>query len=285
VKNLSQPWILYSGGLIAAITATIGLIANLGLVDTATLLGLELILTVGLETLQSVRTRTDTVLGPDAELLDPADIVGVRELVSGLIKARNVDSEFMQSRVNDAVESLVQILIEIGSGRAAYELAPGGIFYSEIDLIAEAKTHARVTSFVNASEYWRSAHGAASLTLNRAAIARGVRVTRIFIEDRAHLDELRSIVDEHSSAGVECRVAIRAEVPTTCLKDFALLDDGHLAVSLDLDDNRMPSTTRFVTAATEVGRGEIKRMEDIFRLLTQRSMSADEFLGRERSGL
>jgi len=284
MRSQGLPWVLYIGMVAAGITATIGLLTNLGFVNTAILLGLELILTVSLQTFQSIRTRTDTVLGPDAQRLKPADVAGVRELASGLIKARQVNSEFMQRRVDDAVESLVRILIEIGSGRAAYELAPGGIFYTEVDLIAGARTRARVTSFVNATEYWKSAHGTASLTHNRAAIAQGVRITRIFIEDLVHLDDLRSIINEHRSAGIECRVAIRAQVPATCLRDFAILDDGHLAVSLDLDDNRMPSTTRFVTAATEIGRGDIRRLDDIYRILTQRSISADEFLGEEHHG-
>ncbi|MEU4242452.1 hypothetical protein [Actinoplanes sp. NPDC026619] len=255
---------------------------NLGLVDTATLLGLELILTVTLEIFQLVRIRTDTVLGADAQRLKPGDVADIRELTSGLIKARQVNSEFMQSRVDDAVESLVRVLIEIGSGRAAYELSPGGIFYTEVDFIAEAKNRARVTSFVDASKYWTSAHGGSSLTQNRAAIGRGVRITRIFIEDQERLEDIRPVVEEHHAAGVECRVAIRTQIPPTCLRDYAIIDDGSLAVVLDLDDKRMPTVTRFITAATEIGRGEIRRLEDIHRVLTQRSMSAAEFLGEER---
>src|SRR5262249_38878555 len=162
---------------VSTITTTVGILTRVGLVQTATLLGLELILTVSLETFQVIRSRTDTILGPDAQALKPADVVDIRGLASALIQARQVDSGFMQRRVDDAVESLVRILVEIGSGRAAYELAPGGILYTEVDLIAEARTRARVTSFVNAQQYWRSAHGAAALAQNRAATARGVRIT------------------------------------------------------------------------------------------------------------
>ena len=135
-----------------------------------------------------------------------------------------------------------------------------------------------MTSFVDAKKYWKSAHGAASIALNRTAIARGVKVTRIFIEDNNRLDDLRSIVSEHCAAGVECRVAIRAQITESCVRDFAILDNGHLAVTLELDDSRMPSVTRFTTSATEVGRGEIRRLEDIYRILTQRSMPAEDFL-------
>lgn len=273
-----RTWILYAGLIVAVITATIGITTSLTLVDTATFLGLELILTVGLETLQRVDEQADSILGPDGQNLKPSDVATMRNVASGLIKARQVDSDFMQGLVDDAVDSLTSILVEIGTGRAAFEPASSGFFYSEIDFIAQAKTQARVTSCVDATRYWKSAHGAASIALNRTAIARGVKITRIFIEDHNRLEDLHSIVSEHRAAGIECRVAIRDQIPESCVRDFAILDNGYLSVTLELDDSRMPSITRFVTSATEVGRSEIRRLEDIYRVLTQRSMPADDFL-------
>ena len=278
VENRGTMWVIYVGILVAVITATVGLLTNVGLVETATLVGIEAILTVTLDTLQTIRTREDTVLGPDARELQPRDIAHAKGFTTGILKARRINNAFLQQRVDDAVEASRRVLTEIASGLVEYDLTPGGVLYTEVDVVASARDRARVTSFVNSPEYWTSPYGSAYLAQNRAAIARGVKITRIFIEDQTYLQALRPIVQTHRDAGIECRVAIRTEVPATCLRDFAILDDGHLAVSLILNDNRMPSAIQFVAGATEIGQAEIRRLEDVYRVLVQRSVSADEFL-------
>jgi hypothetical protein len=189
--------------------------------------------------------------------------------------------EFLQSvsatlRYKDAFlrEKAVSFLREAQSichglerGILEVDLRPGGLFFRETDIVELAQTRLRATSNVNVAIYWQSTPGKRILRRNQMKIEGGLKVERIFIEDPVGIPSIQGVVAANKDIGVLTRIVNSDEIDKGLIRDFAIIDDGNMAVELVLKD-RLPIRAVFYVASVDDGKRKIDELEGIWKNLT-----------------
>jgi hypothetical protein len=267
--------------IIEVLTAIIGYLAHIDLVQAFILILCEMTLSVCLELLFA-KTRSDKLLGDLASSLqkNPFVLTHVRTIASRSLEASSLKSPFISDCLERLLRDVEATLEGMASGTLKIDLGPGGRFYSETDAISTCNRTFRATSLVNQASYWHSRAGREALVKNRACIASGKLVTRIFIEQRSNLPKLLPIIEEHRSAGVECYIAIADDLDPTLKRDFALLDDNSVAVELILD-SRTPVQARFYIAERDGSRRDIQELHHVWSSLLGYSRKVEDVMKLE----
>lgn len=117
-------------------------------------------------------------------------------------------------------------------------------------------------------DWWDSSSGARALAMNKSAIARGVRITRVFILDSP--SSMASIIERSTEAGIECHPVLRSEVPAELLVNLTVFDDffGH-------QDNKN-GDGRTVSYDYSINEGDVRLLQSLARRLLSIRTVRDE---------
>ncbi len=129
--------------------------------------------------------------------------------------------ELLHTEARQLIGRLVEDLHDLSRGR----MERRGDDYEH--LLAATRTcqnHLQaVTNIAHETAWWRSDVGNAYWQANLEAMARGVRITRVFITDEVS-PELNDLVEEQRQAGVAVLVAERRTLDTDLNRNFAVWD-------------------------------------------------------------
>jgi len=271
---------LFIGGLLVTIaTGILGYVYHQDVNQIAILIFCQATLTVCLE-IMTAKTKSDTLLGPLAGRLqkDPDLLKHLRTIATHALAVKRLGSRFMNGNLARILEQMEATTEDMARGSLNVDLGPGGRFYRETNAMENCTRKYQGTSMVNSSEYWHSPVGRESLERNRQAVASGKLVERIFIESRTKLLPLRPIVEEHLAANVRCYVVTLEDVDSKLRRDFALLDDGAVAVELFLDSDRSPTELRFYASESGGSRNKVQELVRVWEALIHHARPAEEFL-------
>ena len=95
--------------------------------------------------------------------------------------------------------------------------------------IAEVKASIKATSYVDAENFWKSVAGERYFQKNVELVARGVRITRVFIGDRSTVSGFRDIIARQRDAGIAVLIALADELPRELCEDYLVADDKVVA--------------------------------------------------------
>jgi hypothetical protein len=149
----------------------------------------------------------------------------------------NVYSQILEpefQRVKDAVvEDAAEHLRQLAQQKRSRELGTGE-YYLWLSSMLEKQVGGEVwaVSLLNPLEWVDSAAEKKFLQLNKDAVARGVKLTRVFIVDKDKVADLKSnsgIAWHFSTPGVQPYIAIREEIVKTDPKLLSELGDGFIA--------------------------------------------------------
>lgn len=119
--------------------------------------------------------------------------------------------------------------------------------------ILEIRREIQATSYVDAESFWSSVAGENYFQTNIELANRGVKITRVFIGDRATLSRLESLIRRHRKAGVRVLVALAEEIPLQLCEDY-LIGDQRILVQLDLTREGVARSERIAVDPQEVRR-------------------------------
>jgi len=98
--------------------------------------------------------------------------------------------------------------------------------------INEVRNTMKAVQYANPG-YWRTKYGERYFQSNVEAIKRGVKITRIWLQDRETLNNYRDIIEAQEKAGIRVLIALLDEVPRGLHEDYLIADDEVL-VKLEL---------------------------------------------------
>lgn len=270
------------GLLVSTATAVVGYVEKQKPTEILTLIFSQAILAVCLEILVA-RRKSDTVLGPVAAALDrdPYLLVQVKALAEQALSIRSLGSPFMNASLDRLLGDMQATVESMASGVLRINLGPGGRFFRETSAIESCKSRYQGTSMVKPEEYWHSPVGREMYEKNRSAILAGKTVERIFIERRAQLPTLKMLVKEHRSIGVKCYVAVLEDIDSSLRRDFAVIDEGEVAVHLFLDGDREWTEAVFYVREGIASKREIKELQSVWKSLMLNAKAAAEVFSAE----
>jgi len=117
--------------------------------------------------------------------------------------------------------------------------------------------------------YWRSPHGERFFQANIAAIQRGVKIIRVFMQPINELKENIDVLEKHRSAGVEVYVAQPQEIPLELAEDYLIIDDRVFSVMTFSSDGQ-PREERI-----SIDEVEAQRLAKKFDAVRQRSKALE----------
>jgi len=119
--------------------------------------------------------------------------------------------------------------------------------------------------------YWRSPFGEKYMQSNIEAAKRGVKVTRIWIQNKEILAEYSDIIMAQESAGIQTLIAETTEVPPVLLEDYSITDNQlYIKMELTLDGRARQERISIDPIVVE-------RAESNFKLLFRYARPASEY--------
>jgi len=96
-----------------------------------------------------------------------------------------------------------------------------------VSLVEGARTEIKAATYYFNESFWKSAVGIKYLQTNREVIAKGVKITRIFILKDDEIARLKEVIDDNINAGVNVFIALAKDLESNLREDF-LIKDGCL---------------------------------------------------------
>jgi hypothetical protein len=187
----------------------------------------------------------------------------VAEFLNFLAAALRLEDPFLNDQIFSFLRNIRSVGQELQNGVLDIDLRPGGVFFRETDIVEHAINRVRATSYVSIPSYWQAAPGNRILRKNRTKIAAGLIVERIFIEHPDDSPVIRDVIDSNESAGATVYVVKSDAIDHGLVRDFAIVDDGNIAVELILED-RNPARAVFYSATSEEGRAKIAELGQVW---------------------
>jgi hypothetical protein len=145
--------------------------------------------------------------------------------LTSLARPATFDLELAQQRA-----ALLERYEECARGMMRLELRPSSIL-RETDGVYAVSADLKATSVVNPIEYWDSPSGLSYLAQQEALLESGVRMTRVFIEDKTRLPDLVAVVSRHlewkrRGLPIGVRIALIDRLDQDLVSDYAIVDNG-----------------------------------------------------------
>lgn len=197
----------------------------------------------------------------------------VKQIVSDHEQTKKIHNHFFDERAKDAVDECKDVIHGLVEGYMLVE--PKGKFTFGPRGIDDAKNSIYAVSYANPNHYWQQTWSENYFQANKRAIARGVKIVRIFLSDMAGLQSLTDVLVAQNSASIEVHVAIVDEIPLELREDF-LIQDNIILVKLEITQEGFAKKERISIIPAEIREANSK-FERLFRL----SISLDEFQKRQ----
>lgn len=174
---------------------------------------------------------------------------------------------FFSAQVLSFLSDARQAVASLNDGLLKIDLRPGGFFFREAEAPETASSTFWATSYVDPGPYWRGVIGARLLARSKRKVIQKVQTTRIFIEHVTGAAAIQDIIQQNKDAGVAVKLANADVLDARLRRDFAILDNGVLAVELVLGKDREPVEVRYYSPDTEAGRKAIAELISIWHQL------------------
>jgi hypothetical protein len=225
---------LVVGVVTALVEAQIGIGIVAALVVAAISLQLQLIIQLSGSDLDTqMRLRE---LAPVAKLRDLDKSSG-----DFLLRLAEAETRYLEGMSHPVVfdlelehrrTKLLEQYDECARGTMRLNLRPTSLL-RETDGVSTVNKELRATSLVPASSYWDSGSGISYLEQQNALLQRGIKIKRVFIQDKASLSDLSKVVarhfawrSEHGSDVLDFRVAFLGGLPEELINDYAIVDNS-----------------------------------------------------------
>jgi hypothetical protein len=121
--------------------------------------------------------------------------------------------------------------------------------------------------------YWRTPFGEKYMQSNIEAVRRGVKVTRIWIQNKEILADYHDIIEAQKSAGIQTLIAETNDIPTELLEDYSITDSQlYIKMELTLDGRARQERISIDPIVVE-------RAESNFKLLLRYVKPVDKYFG------
>jgi len=131
----------------------------------------------------------------------------------------------------DAMSGCIERLGQLREGQMP--VSREEVYELDIALWDTVRISAFAMDFLNTSSYWTRGGGQKVLQKNEEAIARGVKITRVFILH--NVDEITSdikiLIDLQAKKGIDVKVAIVDDLAQDLLQDMVVFDDKYVTYS------------------------------------------------------
>jgi hypothetical protein len=184
------------------------------------------------------------------------------------------DDKFLSAQLLSFITQARDVGHNLQAGILEIDLRPGGLFFREVDAGDHAENRLRATSFVDVKKYWLGVPGKHLLRANEMRIKSGVKIERIFIEHPEDEGSLATVISSNLKNGIDAKVVKLDEIDKVLVRDFAIIDDGRIAVELFLEE-RIPIRAVYYAASAEDGRRKIAELESVWRRLNYSAISAN----------
>lgn len=131
-------------------------------------------------------------------------------------------------RGDDAIVECKNILHAMAEGNL--DTSPRGAYSFGNEVINKIKSSYKHVSSLEDLAYWNSTYAETALETNIAAVRRGVKIKRIFVQRPETLEKMSGILQKQKDAGIEIYLANSAEVPKDLIDDYVIADDQACAV-------------------------------------------------------
>lgn len=118
----------------------------------------------------------------------------------------------------DVMHSLAEGHMTVGD-RSPFAFGASGIKY--------AKASLKVVT-TSGKSFWNNVHGETYLLANTEALKQGVKITRIFLNSSADLQDMYDVMKRQQDMGIDVYVLSTDETPKQLHEDFVLMDDRFL---------------------------------------------------------
>jgi hypothetical protein len=153
-------------------------------------------------------------------------------------------AKFALSECQDAFHNLVE---------GHMSVPPLSEYSFGVKEIFEMRREIQATSYVDAESFWSSVAGENYFQTNIELANRGVKITRVFIGDRATLSRLEALIRRHRKAGIRVLIALVEEIPLQLCEDY-LIGDQSILVQLGLTREGVARSERISIDPQEVRR-------------------------------
>jgi|SRR5215475_33497 len=194
--------------------------AIIGLVGTTISLLLELMLRA-----TKMEQKLIETAGFSREMIRNPELFEALSSIAGDYR-KTVDAsayKLFAERAKDVLSTCQDDLHNLVEGHMV--LPPLSQFSFGLKGLTEIRHSIKATSYVDAEAFWNGVAGAKYFQANVNLVDRGVRITRIFIGDRATVQRLESIILRHRRAGMQVLVVLAEEIPRELCEDYLIGDD------------------------------------------------------------
>jgi hypothetical protein len=195
------------------------------------------------------------------------------EFLQSVSATLHCNDKFLRQKAILFLQEAQSICHGLERGILEVDLRPGGLFFRETDIAEFARARLRATSNVNVATYWLGVPGKRLLRKNKMKIESGLKVERIFIEASAWIPTIQDVVADNKAIGVTTRIVNSDEIDKGLIRDFAIMDDGSMAVELILED-RLPIRAVFYVASVGDGKRKIDELEGVWTNLIYHAQAA-----------
>lgn len=118
----------------------------------------------------------------------------------------------------DMMHSLAEGHMKVGD-RSPFAFGASGIKY--------AKTSLKVVT-TSGKTFWNNVHGETYLLANSDALKKGIKITRVFLNSSADLQDMYNVMKQQEDMGIDVYVLSTDETPKQLHEDFVIMDDRYL---------------------------------------------------------
>jgi hypothetical protein len=193
----------------------------------------------------------------------------IRQIVNDYQSVKGKWFELFKRRAEDAVVECRNVLHSMAEGYLIADLRSPYGFGTESLAIAEKSLKAVAAADV---AYWRSTHAVKYLQANAAAVKRGVKFTRVFIQTPETLRGIIDVLQQQKGLGIDIYIAFPDSLPRELNEDYIIVDD-RVFTRLELTGGGQAREERI-----SIDTVEVERMAKNFGSLLRYSRHLDEVI-------
>ena len=166
---------------------------------------------------------------------DPGLLFSLQQIVKDYLAVKNHRYKVFSLGATHALEECHNVMHGLVEGHMT--VSPLSYFSFGRSGIDQTIDTMKTVQYANPS-YWRTKYGEKYFQSNLEAIKRGVKITRIWLQNQGSLDNYRDVIEAQEAAGIRVLVALLDEVPLELHGDYLIADDEMLVkLDLSLDGN------------------------------------------------
>ena len=193
----------------------------------------------------------------------------IRQILDGYELVNGTWFELFKRRASDAIIECRNVLHSMAEGRLTAGLRSPYTFGAEAFEQTERSIKAAASGDVG---YWRSIYAQTYFRANSAAVQRGIKVVRVFIQPLTTLQGMVDILEQQRGAGIEVYVVQPEDLSRELNEDYLIMDDRvFVRLELTADGHAREETI-------SIDEVEVERLVKKFDLLVKHARRLDDVI-------